>query len=830
MDSAPTDTVDQPPPSLSTSVNSNQLAQLLASLHVTPRRNNSTRSAPITQDAQEEHKQNAEGMEFQYVFMKIAEFLTIFAPGPSHDPELEELLANLPEITITADDLKRPERLLYCKLKQEIGLSIGNRLFAGTSADVPSGGSSTSTKPSPNVRVDIAIFDSGSEQVEDENADESKNERNDEDSSEERDDEDSWEDEDDDDEYQEGQRGVKSKGTPSAWDKIVVPIEVKNANRASPFKQVKDGCPYPESGTADGEANRGQITTYTGRVFENQSRTHVYAIYIDGESVYLIRWDRAGAIVSEPFSLLRERDKLHTFLFRLGKMTPTQQGYDDSVRPALPSEAKEFLGLTTKNAIHQEYLNEARAVHQGTKAAIFATDIKGWGDHPDLRLVFGRPRVIGGGIVGRATRGYVAYDTISKQIVFLKDYWQPETEKYHKELDTYAKLIAAGVRHIATPLGGGSVCDDPTSPHRTLTQSYLSKAHGCSYSARDHYRIVLKEVGRPLEDYRDAKGMVLAVYCAFKAHEGAWKAKVLHRDISSGNILILDNGEGILNDWDMCKHVEEEKDATSPAFRSGTWPFMSALLLQFPRKPHQLSDDLESFVHVINWLIVRFHIQWSPGFIEGAMLPYKEYERTLDGDDIGGRTKLNQMRTGHPNFSPDEVDPPKLGQLAHALMKICKEHYSSPEVMALLKRSAAKSKPKKEGLSNNPVSFTSFIEKPKPNARVAEQLLEPVREGEPLLKDHTRLSDAMDLFIWPLEEAWGGTKLEDQFLQRPNKLNCGSGAGGSAKLLQSAGRSRLSRHSHQVDDLEEQPPSKKVKRSHGGGAKNRRGKRKRRYA
>ncbi|KAJ3491199.1 hypothetical protein NLI96_g875 [Meripilus lineatus] len=753
-------------------------------------------------------------MEYQHASMEIDEFMTTFAPGPSPDPELEELLANLPEITMTADDLKRAEISLYPDIKQEFDLSIGKRLFIGTATDTSSCGSSTSTKPSPSVRVDLAIFDLGLEEVEDENGDESESERYNGDNSEEEDNG------DDDGEYQKDQGDKENKSTPSAWDKVAVPIEVKNASCASLFKQVKvgslqDDCPYPESGTVNGEANRGQLPTCVAMVFEHQHRTFVFAIYIDGDSVYLTRWDRAGAIVSTPFSLLRERDKLHTFLFRLGKMTPTQQGYDDSVRPALPSEAKEFLGLTTKNAIHQEYLNEARAVHQGTKAAIFAIDIKGWGDHPDLHLVFGRPRVIGGGIVGRATRGYVAYDTVSKQLVFLKDYWQPDTEKYHQELDTYAKLIDAGVQHIATPLGGGSVCDDPTSSHRTLTQSCLSKAHGCSYSARDHYRIIVKEVGRPLEDYRDAKGMALAVYCAFKAHEGAWKANVLHRDISSGNILILDNDEGILNDWDMCKHVDEEKDATSPAFRSGTWPFMSALLLQFPRKPHQLSDDLESFVHVINWLIIRFHIQWSPGFIKGAMLPYNEYERTLDGDDIGGRMKLNQMRTGYPNFSPDEVDPPKLGQLAHALMKICKEHYSSPEVMALLKRSAAKSKPKKEGLSNNPVSFSSFIEKPKPNTRIAEQLLEPVREGEPLLKDHTRLSDAMDLFIWPLEEAWGGTKLEDQFLRRPNKPNCGS---------------RLSRHSDQVDDLEEQPPSKKVKRSHGMGAKNRRGKRKRRYA
>lgn len=58
------------------------------------------------------------------------------------------------------------------------------------------------------------------------------------------------------------------------------------------------------------------------------------------------------------------------------------------------------------------------------------------------------------------------------------------------------------------------------------------------------------------------------------AHQQAWElAGVLHRDVSSGNILILDDGEacvGILNDWDMCKYKEELEVATpgGPAFRS----------------------------------------------------------------------------------------------------------------------------------------------------------------------------------------------------------------------------------------------------------------------
>lgn len=53
---------------------------------------------------------------------------------------------------------------------------------------------------------------------------------------------------------------------------------------------------------------------------------------------------------------------------------------------------------------------------------------------------------------------------------------------------------------------------------------------------------------------------------ALAGHEDAWKnAKVLHRDVSTGNIMILVDqnkasdgpARGMLIDWDMSKYVEE---------------------------------------------------------------------------------------------------------------------------------------------------------------------------------------------------------------------------------------------------------------------------------
>ena len=56
-------------------------------------------------------------------------------------------------------------------------------------------------------------------------------------------------------------------------------------------------------------------------------------------------------------------------------------------------------------------------------------------------------------------------------------------------------------------------------------------------------------------------------------HKAAWKeAKVLHRDISPGNILIDDRDpkalKAFLNDWDLCKYEEDLKKGPSDKARS----------------------------------------------------------------------------------------------------------------------------------------------------------------------------------------------------------------------------------------------------------------------
>lgn len=96
---------------------------------------------------------------------------------------------------------------------------------------------------------------------------------------------------------------------------------------------------------------------------------------------------------------------------------------------------------------------------------------------------------------------------------------------------------------------------------------------------------------------------------------------VLRRDVSVGNILIHKKG-GLLCDWDLSSSVEPTGTAPRQSRRTvcattiysgitltdvqGTWAFMSHKLTRNPKSNHGIDNDLESFIYVLPWLVMRF--------------------------------------------------------------------------------------------------------------------------------------------------------------------------------------------------------------------------------
>jgi Fungal protein kinase len=195
--------------------------------------------------------------------------------------------------------------------------------------------------------------------------------------------------------------------------------------------------------------------------------------------------------------------------------------------------------------------------------------------------------------VGRWTRTSFAYDVNNKRRVILKDSWRIRADDIEPKGKIYEILHANHVPNIPHFSCAGDVGDDPH--HQTRTDEVFEKGcisrHSCwePITRHRHYRIVLLTVGRKLEEFKDTKEFVEAMLAALKggmtiflavslpdshlthiiAHKAAWDIRILHRDISPGNILIVSSNElgpndsgikdGLLIDWDLSEIVTDEK-------------------------------------------------------------------------------------------------------------------------------------------------------------------------------------------------------------------------------------------------------------------------------
>ncbi|KAH9945752.1 hypothetical protein B0H21DRAFT_860410 [Amylocystis lapponica] len=299
-----------------------------------------------------------------------------------------------------------------------------------------------------------------------------------------------------------------------SWNWLCVPFEFKRGNDNVPFEFVDSDPEKMLKNTSSGKLAQGQISEYAAQLLLRQHRTFTFMVFIAGPNARFLRWDRAGAVVSAPFNYVTCPDRMQTFIYRLGKMTDVQRGYDFTVQSSTLEDIQEMKKQGEKlSGTRQKYFHEAT--------------LTGWPIH----RIQSRAEDF---VTSRATKGYVAYDVDTAAFVFLKDSWRVDSEDVRSEKEVYERLHYHNVRHIATLICAGDVGE---TIQRTRTQEFKDSLDG-----RVHCRLVVKQIGRLLEDYEKSKEMVSIVRDALTAHCDAWvKAGVLHRDISPGNILIDDD-------------------------------------------------------------------------------------------------------------------------------------------------------------------------------------------------------------------------------------------------------------------------------------------------
>ncbi|KAF2218786.1 serine/threonine-protein kinase Sgk2 [Elsinoe ampelina] len=161
--------------------------------------------------------------------------------------------------------------------------------------------------------------------------------------------------------------------------------------------------------------------------------------------------------------------------------------------------------------------------------------------------------------------------------------------------------------------------------------------------------VVTTPAGRPLRTFADPTELLIVFRDAVKAHRSLFQVgKILHRDISAQNIIIVDHSpwRGYLIDLDVA--IDLSNGPTTTDNIAGTRPFMSIGILK--KRKHTYRHDLESFLYVFLWVVI----------CDGSSNPTKtsRLRRWFKGTwEESATMKMDDMREENFHIYLDEFPP-----------------------------------------------------------------------------------------------------------------------------------------------------------------------------
>ncbi|KAI0648685.1 hypothetical protein C8Q79DRAFT_924162 [Trametes meyenii] len=412
------------------------------------------------------------------------------------------------------------------------------------------------------------------------------------------------------------------------WSTIELSIECK-------MEPVQDD-PFDDTRTINFQpmAHRrrkvlGQILSYAVLVFNNQHRTHHFTLVVLGCMARIVRWDRSGAFVSEKFNYVENPLLLGRFLWRYARLSPLQRGHDLSATPLVPGSLLHKLVLKRRDhpytvGAHSigEHAREEFRKSTMDERSFWKLEVNG--PRKARAFLVGKPHFIADGLAGRGTRGYVAIDLEDPAgpLVYLKDAWRVDHPRMRQEGDILSYLTGSEggkVNYVPTLICHGDVDGQVTASQAVWKAKHPdAKDEDCPLKTHRHYRLVVKEVGLPITEFRSGMELVYYIMICITAHRQAYNKGVLHRDISSGNVLIhvkeqvgpdgklRQVREGLLTDWELSKFIHDPEGGPRQPGRTGTWQFLSAHALADLSKKIVVEDEMESFFHLLLYLSIRY--------------------------------------------------------------------------------------------------------------------------------------------------------------------------------------------------------------------------------
>ncbi|KAI0108709.1 serine/threonine-protein kinase Sgk2 [Nemania sp. FL0031] len=389
-----------------------------------------------------------------------------------------------------------------------------------------------------------------------------------------------------------------------------------------------------------------QLTRYVRGVFADQpTRRFVHAFSFCASKMELWIFDRSGAYSSGPFDIHHEPDKFARALVGYTTMDDVMMGLDTFIER---EDNHRYITLSdvnnneTRIKLNQAMVRQKAIVCRGTtcyktennhvaKFSWASDKRKPEVEHLKLaeeRGVKGVARVV-------AHRRITTVAEMREGLQFPKAHWFRRDDIHFEDLPS-ATTSTSALGHkrksssdITSDSGSGSKRPRSNSQRSKLVRklddqpSIASEAKPSLYTPgedlwddRIYSCLVISPAGRVISEFSTAKELLESLQDAIKAHQSLYTTgNILHRDISSNNIIITDptttttdGFRGMLIDLDLAK--VRDSGPSGARHQTGTMQFMAIEVLR--KADHTYRHDLESFFYVLLWVCARQ--AWSNGF------------------------------------------------------------------------------------------------------------------------------------------------------------------------------------------------------------------------
>jgi hypothetical protein len=224
-----------------------------------------------------------------------------------------------------------------------------------------------------------------------------------------------------------------------------------------------------------------------------------------GNYARFLRWDHSTVVVSKRFDYVHDPLVLVAFFQAYANTDAATRGWDTTVTAVPPAEERRLRRRINR---HYEEYNDA------FEAPLVKFCVRD-GQKTVECIGSARPNFTAYHLLGRATCGWIVYNTDSKTLMYYKRSWRIAEDGLEQEGAVYERLHQAGVPHIPTIVAHGDIEGQWHLPTKTFIKDQpwmllQEECHG-KLRAQQHYHLLMKEVGIRLTDFPRSKVAVRAI-------------------------------------------------------------------------------------------------------------------------------------------------------------------------------------------------------------------------------------------------------------------------------------------------------------------------------